>query len=66
MTSPYINDLPNASELTDPLLFGDETSIFYSHSNPNNQIVVDDDDDDDDLKPQARDKSTQMEMSLYK
>ena len=24
----YINDLPNASELTDPLLFADDTSIF--------------------------------------
>ena len=35
MTSPYINDLPSASELTDPLLFGDDTSIFYSHLNPN-------------------------------
>ena len=31
----YINDLPNASELKDPLLFDDDTSIFYSHSNPN-------------------------------
>ena len=31
----YINDLPNASELTDPLLFADDTSIFYSHSSPN-------------------------------
>ena len=31
----YINDLPNASELTDPLLFADDTSIFYWHSNPN-------------------------------
>ena len=31
----YINDLPNASELTDPLLFADDTSIFYSHPNPN-------------------------------
>ena len=31
----YINDLPNASELTDPLHFTDDTSIFYSHSNPN-------------------------------
>ena len=31
----YINDLPNASELTDPLLFAYETSIFYSHSSPN-------------------------------
>ena len=32
---PYINDLPNASELTDPLLFANDTSIFNSHSNPN-------------------------------
>ena len=32
---PYINDLPNASELTDPLLFANNTSIFNSHSNPN-------------------------------
>ena len=31
----YINDLPDASELTDPLLFANDSSIFYSHSNPN-------------------------------
>ena len=31
----HINDLANASELTDPLLFADDTNIFYSHSNPN-------------------------------
>ena len=31
----YINDLPNASELTDPVLFAYDTSILYSHSNPN-------------------------------
>lgn len=32
----YINDLLNASELTDPRLFADDTSlIFSSHSNPN-------------------------------
>ena len=31
----YMNDLPNASELTDPLLFADDTGIFYCHSNPN-------------------------------
>ena len=30
----YINDLPNASKLTQPLLFADDTSIFYSHSDP--------------------------------
>ena len=26
---------PNASELAELLLFADDTSIFYSHSNPN-------------------------------
>ena len=31
----YINDLPNASKLTDLLLFADHSSIFYSHLNPN-------------------------------
>ena len=31
----YINDLPNVSELTDPVLFADDTSIFYSFQNPN-------------------------------
>ena len=30
----YINDLPHASQLTQPLLFADDTSIFYSHSDP--------------------------------
>ena len=31
----YINDLPNACKLTRPLLFADDTSIFFSHSDPN-------------------------------
>ena len=30
----YINDLPHASQLTQPLLFADDTSIVYSHSDP--------------------------------
>ena len=30
----YTNDLPRASKLTKPLLFADDTSIFFSHSNP--------------------------------
>ena len=30
----YINDLPNASKLTQPILLADDTSIFYSHSDP--------------------------------
>ena len=31
----YINDLPKVSKLTEPLLFAEDTSIFFSHSNPN-------------------------------
>ena len=31
----YINDLPKASKLTELLIFADDTSIFFSHSNPN-------------------------------
>ena len=31
----YINDLPNASDLIELLFFADDTSISYSHSNPN-------------------------------
>ena len=31
----YINDLSNASELIELLLFADDSSILYSHSNPN-------------------------------
>ena len=30
----YINDLPNASKMTETLIFADDTSIFYSHSDP--------------------------------
>ena len=30
----YINDLPRASKLSELLLFADDTSIFFSHSNP--------------------------------
>ena len=30
----YVNYLPNASQLAQPLLFSDDTSICYSHSDP--------------------------------
>ena len=36
----YINDLPNASNLTESLLFADDTSIFYSHRNQDRRISV--------------------------
>jgi retron-type reverse transcriptase len=31
----YINDISNASTLTESLTFADDTSVFYSHSDPN-------------------------------
>ena len=34
----YINDLPNASKLAESLLFADDTSIFYSTSDPSRVI----------------------------
>ena len=29
----YVNDLPNASRILDPIMFADDTNLFYSHSN---------------------------------
>ena len=29
----YINDLPNVSNILDPILFADDTNLFYSHHN---------------------------------
>ena len=36
----YINDLPNVSQLTDTLLFADDTSIFYSHPNVDRLLSI--------------------------
>lgn len=36
----YINDLPNASSLIEPILFADDTSIFYSHKDLNQLILT--------------------------
>jgi hypothetical protein len=36
----YVNDLPNASQLVRPLLFADDTSICYSHSDPAVLVTV--------------------------
>ena len=36
----YINDLPNASNLLKTFLFADDTSLFYSHKDPNQLIRV--------------------------
>ena len=29
----YINDLPNVSNILDPIIFADDTNLFYSHHN---------------------------------
>ena len=31
----YINDLPNVSNILDPIMFADDTNLFYSHHNIN-------------------------------
>ena len=36
----YINDLPNTSNLLKTFLFADDTSLFYSHKDPNQLIRV--------------------------
>ena len=36
----YINDLPNAYNLLKTFLFADDTSLFYSHKDPNQLIRV--------------------------
>ena len=27
----YVNDLPNATNILDPIMFADDTNLFYSH-----------------------------------
>ena len=29
----YVNDLKNASSVLDPIMFADDTNLFYTHSN---------------------------------
>ena len=36
----YINDLPNVSNLTQSLLFADDTSIFCSHKDANHLVSI--------------------------
>ena len=35
---PYVNDIINTSDVLDFILFADDTTILYSHSNIENQI----------------------------
>ena len=32
----YVNDLKNASSVLDPIMFADDTNLFYTHSNIQN------------------------------
>ena len=32
----YVNDLKNASSVLDPIMFADDTNLFYTHSNIRN------------------------------
>ena len=32
----YVNDLKNASSILDPIMFADDTNLFYTHSNIQN------------------------------
>ena len=34
----YVNDITNTSDVLDFILFADDTTILYSHSNTENQI----------------------------
>ena len=34
----YVNDLKNASNILDPIMFADDTNLFYSHTNIKNFI----------------------------
>ena len=36
----YVNDLPTVSRLTQSVLFGDDTSIFGSHKDPDQLISI--------------------------
>ena len=36
----YINDLSNASNMVNTLLFADDSSLFYSHKDPNQTIFI--------------------------
>ena len=35
----YINDLANVSNILHPIMFADDTSLFYSHSNHNSKVL---------------------------
>ena len=34
----YVNDLPNASRLLDPIMFADDTNLFFNHKDINTPL----------------------------
>ena len=36
----YVNDLPHASRLLDPIMFADDTNFFFNHKNINYLFTV--------------------------
>ena len=36
----YVNDLPNASRLLDPIMFADDTNLFFNHKNIKHLFTV--------------------------
>ena len=36
----YVNDLPNASRLLDPIMFADDTNLFFNHKDIKHLVTV--------------------------
>ena len=36
----YVNDLPNASRLLDPIMFADDTNLFFNHKDIKHPFTV--------------------------
>ena len=61
-----INDLPHASQLTQPLLFADDTSIFYSISDPKRvQYVLNDELSNYDMWLKSNKLSVNIKKTYY-
>ena len=62
----YINDISNASNLTESLIFADDTSVFYSHSDPNHlQYVMNNELHNFDLWLKSNKLSVNVEKTKY-
>ena len=58
----YVNDLPRATRLAESLLFADDTSIFYSNSDPSSVVSV----TNDELTVSLWMKSNKLSVSIKK